>query len=136
MHEISKNNRVVVRISVCVVLAACCFSCAHAPVSAESDKNGINPGEAVIEFYRGPLNRLSAVRRGRCPMHPSCSEYSRQCYEKHGFFIGTIMTFDRLMRCGKDEVSLAPSVVANGIRKTWDPVESNDFWWNDSKSFP
>ena len=62
-------------------------------------------------------------------MHPSCSAYSREALEKHGSLIGWVMTFDRLMRCGRDEGTLSPRILVNGQLKVLDPVENNDFWW-------
>jgi len=85
----------------------------------------------MVRFYRGPLNHLSAVRYGECPMYPSDSEYSLQSIKKHGMFAGWIMSMDRLMRCGRDETKLSPKVLFNGKWKTYDPVEKNDFWWSD-----
>ena len=37
------------------------------------------------------------------------------------------MSMDRLMRCGRDEVRLAPKIWVNGEWKIFDPVETNDF---------
>ncbi|MCJ7539262.1 MAG: membrane protein insertion efficiency factor YidD [Desulfobacterales bacterium] len=85
----------------------------------------------MIEFYRGPLNHLSAVRSGECPMYPSDSKYSLQSIQKHGMFVGWIMAMDRLMRCGRDETRLSPKIIINGKSKYYDPVEKNDFWWSD-----
>ena len=83
----------------------------------------------LVDWYHGPLNHLSAVRRGPCPMHPSCSEYARQATAKHGPIIGWLMATDRLMRCGRDETRLAPKIRVNGRVKYHDPVDNNDFWW-------
>ena len=66
-------------------------------------------------------------------MHPSCSEYSRQAVEKHGFAVGWPMTLDRLMRCGRDEVKRSPMVYVDGMWKYYDPLENNDFWWSKSE---
>ena len=88
-----------------------------------------NPFSAMVQFYRGPLNHLSAVRIGQCPMYPSDSDYSLQSLEKHGMIMGWMMTLDRLMRCGRDETKLAPRVLVGGKWKSYDPVEKNDFWW-------
>ena len=88
-----------------------------------------NPFSAMVRFYRGPLNHLSAVRIGQCPMYPSDSDYSLQSLEKHGMIMGWMMTLDRLMRCGRDETKLAPRVLVDGKWKSYDPVEKNDFWW-------
>ncbi len=88
-----------------------------------------DPGSRIVAFYRGPLDHLSAVRYGGCPMHPSCSEYARKCLNKHGFIKGSIMAMDRLMRCGRDEMKLSPKIRVAGEIKYYDPVEGNDFWW-------
>jgi len=85
-------------LSACVLLKA----------TKEAPGNGDNLLAATIEIYRGPLNHLSAVRRGSCPMYPSCSEYSKQAIKKHGMTIGWMMTTDRLLRCGRDEMKLSP----------------------------
>ena len=86
---------------------------------------------SIVRFYQGPLNHLSAVKQSGCPMSPSCSEYSAQCVRKHGFFMGWIMTCDRLMRCGRDEVALSPRTFVNGKWRHYDPIEMNDYWWYD-----
>ena len=83
----------------------------------------------LFNLYRGPLNHLQAVRRGECPMYPSCSEFARQAIAKHGPLKGWLMATDRLIRCGRDETRLAPRVLVNGRIKYYDPVDSNDFWW-------
>ncbi len=109
------------------------FGCTHTS-SAEKEKLGsFNPMLSLVEFYRGPLDSLSAIKTGECPMYPSCSEYSVQALEKHGFFVGWMMTCDRLMRCGRSEMKLAPTILVDGKVKYYDPVEKNDFWWNKAK---
>ncbi len=111
----------------CVTLLPLLLSCAYSQGMKGEETSG--PLPSVINFYRGPLNRLSAVRHGACPMYPSCSEYSRQCIQKHGMIIGWMMTCDRLMRCGRDETQSAPEIRVNGKWKYDDAVERNDFWW-------
>ena len=88
-----------------------------------------SPATGIIHFYQGPLNHLSSVKYGQCPMYPSCSEYALCAIDKHGALIGWIMTFDRLMRCGRDEINLSPEIMVNGQWKIYDTVEQNDFWW-------
>lgn len=109
-----------------VILASCA---APDKIIQPSDDSGgfTTPGSALVRFYRGPLNHLSAVRYGECPMHPSCSEYSLQAFEKYGPVIGWIMTCDRLMRCGRDELRLAPEILVNGKKKCYDPPEANEW---------
>ena len=84
-------------------------------------------------FYIYPITffqkYISPVDGDRCPMYPSCSSYSKQAFQTHGFFMGWIMTCDRLMRCGRDETRLSPEIMQNGRRLTYDSLSQNDFWW-------
>ena len=105
------------------------MSCATIPVDHPETENPEASSSMLLDVYRGPLNHLSAVRRGPCPMHPSCSEYARQAMAKHGRIKGWLMATDRLMRCGRDETRLVPKVRVNGRIKYYDPVDNNDFWW-------
>ena len=66
-------------------------------------------------------------------MHPSCSKYSAQAFEKHGLFVGWMMTLDRLMRCGRDDMQSTPLIHIHGEWKRYDPLEANDFWWTSPK---
>ncbi len=109
------------------LIASCTYS---KSMQTETDRDA-DPLSLMVRFYRGPLNHLSAVRYGECPMYPSDSEYSLQSIQKHGMLVGWIMTMDRLMRCGRDETRLSPQVFINGKWKTYDPVGKNDFWWSD-----
>ena len=98
-------------------------SCAHlneTPGEAERNRDVFFP---VSEVYGKYLNSLGAVRHGSCPMFPSCSVYSKMAIEKHGFIVGWIMTFDRLLRCGRDETEHAPRFFFNGAWRYYDPVE-------------
>ena len=89
-----------------------------------------NPFRFVVEMYR---ENISPIDGKDCPMCPSCSEYSIRSFEKHGFFVGWMMTIDRLFRCGRDELRLAPQVMVNGEIRWYDPPENNDFWWHDDR---
>jgi len=80
----------------------------------------------TARLYKGYLNSLEGVRHGSCPMFPSCSQYNRLAVKKFGPLKGWVMTFDRLLRCGRDETSLAPQIFIHGVLKYWDPVENND----------
>jgi len=106
-------------------------SCVLLEAAREAPGNDDNFLAATIQVYRGPLNHLSAVRRGTCPMYPSCSVYSKQAIKKHGMIIGWIMAADRLMRDGRDEMKLSPQIFVNGILLHYDPVEINDYWWTE-----
>lgn len=82
---------------------------------------------APIHFFR---TYLSGADGHRCPMSPSCSRYALTAIERHGPFMGWIMTFDRLMRCGRDELTVCPAVMTQNGPRCRDTVENNDFWWN------
>ena len=87
-------------------------------------------GNIFIQFYQ---DHISAADGNRCPMTPSCSEYAAQAVKKHGPIMGWIMACDRLMRCGRDEVRLAPRVQISNHEYVADPVSANDFWWFNKK---
>jgi hypothetical protein len=92
---------------------------------AQKDKSGFNMGAWFVSIFR---EHISPVDGDRCPSLPSCASYSVEAFRKHGFFIGWVMTVDRLIHEG-DEGSVSLVVYHNGGTKILDPVENNDFWW-------
>jgi putative membrane protein insertion efficiency factor len=90
----------------------------------------LNPGPALVRFYR---TYISPIDGSHCGMYPSCSEYSIEAFKKHGFFMGWIMTTDRLYRCGRDELKRSPWIRVDGELKCYDPVSNNDFWWHEGR---
>jgi putative component of membrane protein insertase Oxa1/YidC/SpoIIIJ protein YidD len=85
-----------------------------------------NPVLKPLQLITGIISRADG---DRCPMVPTCSAYSAQAIQKHGLLKGWIMTCDRLMRCGRDELRLSDMVLINGRKRSHDPVSNNDFWW-------
>jgi len=85
-----------------------------------------NPGAWLVSIFR---DYISAVDGDRCPSFPSCSSFSVQAFNKHGFVMGWLMTVDRLIHEGKEETEVSPFVYVNGRLSIYDPVENNDFWW-------
>ena len=82
----------------------------------------------LVAFYQ---NHISKIDGSRCPMHPSCSSYFQQAFKKHNFMIATIMTFDRLLRCGGDELKFSSIIeIESNKKRCFDPVAHNDFWWD------
>lgn len=79
-------------------------------------------------FASSVWRHISAVDGQRCPSEPTCSSYSAQVFKKHGFFIGWVMTVDRLIH-EPDEGRDSPLVRRDGVFKIFDPVENNDYWW-------
>lgn len=84
----------------------------------------------AVGFYQ---SYISPVNGERCPMIPTCSAYAVQAIKKHGFFIGIMMTADRLIH-ESDEIRYAPMII-NGDKVSFhDPVSNNDFWFDRENS--
>jgi len=92
-----------------------------------------NPGAWLVSIFR---DYVSAVDGDRCPSAPSCSSFSVQAFNRHGFVMGWLMTVDRLIHEGKEEIRVSPLVYVNGRLRIYDPVENNDFWWPKPKEDP
>ncbi len=71
---------------------------------------------------------LTSVTASRCPMIPSCSNYSLEAIRKHGAIMGILLTADRLLHEWEEQRHV-PLVRRQGRVGRWDPVEANDFWW-------
>jgi uncharacterized protein len=102
----------------------------HSNLTPVSDE--VSPISSMIYFYQGPMDHLSSVRFGECPMFPHCSAYALSAIEKHGVLLGWFMTCDRLMRCGRDEIDISPEIIVDGKVKTFDPVDRNDKWFEEN----
>ncbi|MEG2429243.1 MAG: membrane protein insertion efficiency factor YidD [Oscillospiraceae bacterium] len=50
----------------------------------------------LVNFYR---KFISPLFKPCCRFFPTCSEYSRQSFEKFGFFKGLYLTIRRICRC-------------------------------------
>ncbi len=99
----------------------------------DADRESTSPlGSLLIGSIRFYQDVISSVIGADCPMHPSCSAYGIEAIEKHGFFVGILMTADRLIH-ESDEISLGPEIETEGRLKVHDPVENNDFWWTGPK---
>jgi putative component of membrane protein insertase Oxa1/YidC/SpoIIIJ protein YidD len=97
--------------------------------------DGRHEGPLAIKIYQKYISGIG----DRCSMYPSCSHYSSQAIQKHGWLKGWIMSCDRLMRCGRDEVNLSDPIMVNGRPHIYDPVSRNDIWksntsWNPLSS--
>jgi putative membrane protein insertion efficiency factor len=80
----------------------------------------------LLRFYQ---TRISPLDGNRCPMYPTCSQYSVQAIHKHGPVIGAVMTVDRLIH-EADEQRFAPLVKVGDRYRFIDSVADNDFWWS------
>jgi hypothetical protein len=79
----------------------------------------------MLTFYQ---KTIGPVVSGRCPMYPTCSQYSVEAIHKHGPVVGIVMTADRMMH-ELDEQNHAPLIKVGGRYRYSDPVRNNDFWW-------
>ncbi len=59
------------------------------------------------------LKYISPIDGDRCPMYPSCSQYTSTVFARHGTLLGFVLTTERLTRCGNDLWNY-PHVVQNG----------------------
>ena len=124
---ILKMKALLYLVVVCWFLALPMSAPAHDPDPSE---DGPNQESSLflfpISFYQ---KIISPAVGNRCQMSPSCSAYSKEAFQTHGFFLGWIMTCDRLMRCGRDETDLSPGgVLTPEGRLTLDPLSANDSW--------
>jgi putative component of membrane protein insertase Oxa1/YidC/SpoIIIJ protein YidD len=92
---------------------------------AAPDRISNTPFLWLLSFYQKVIGPVNA---GRCPMYPTCSQYSVQALHKHGPVIGIVMTADRLIH-EANEQQYAPLIKVGTRLRFHDPVENNDFWW-------
>ncbi len=93
---------------------------APAEPSRPPDETGnLHPALWLINLYR---DHISPIDGDRCPSLPSCSSYSFQAIEKHGLFLGWMMTVGRLIHEGREETKVSPVVFYEGKWKIFDPV--------------
>ena len=124
-------NFIILFIVFCVV-----WGCAHtgqgmrADQRNGSDGNKEKRGEALLSSIKFYQDYISRVDGDRCVMYPTCSQYCSEAIKKHGPLMGWIMCSDRLMRDGRDETRLSDPVWVNGVRRSYDPLSNNDFWWH------
>jgi hypothetical protein len=97
------------------------------PPPPTDETGGFHPALWLVTLYR---EHISPIDGDRCPSLPTCSFYSFQAFEKHGFFLGWMMTVDRLIHEGQEETKVSPVVFSEGKWKIFDPVSNNDFWWH------
>jgi len=95
-----------------------------AGASAESLRQAVGVSPADV-WARGAYvvyrHVIRPARGGACPMHPSCSHYSEQAFQKRGPLIGLLVTADRLIRCGGDSDMYLRILTRDGVRR-YDPV--------------
>jgi hypothetical protein len=117
----------------CTLIAILLVALTAHPARAGS----VGDGSAADDFrettWSSPLivfqRVISRADGDRCPMTPSCSHYAATVFQHYHPVTAWILTCDRLLRCGHDEVRLAPRVWVDGRPRAFDPVAANTFWW-------
>jgi putative membrane protein insertion efficiency factor len=64
-----------------------------------SPREGLSLQYLAIFLIKAYQNTLGFVFPQACRFYPSCSEYSIQAFERHGFFKGGWLSIRRLLRC-------------------------------------
>jgi len=86
-----------------------------------------NPVNIVLQtgitLYR---KVISSSQADACNFYPSCSRFAQRAIQRYGFFWGTLMTSDRLMRCNPS-ASKHANTYYSGLHENYiyDPVEKN-----------
>ncbi|MBR1883533.1 MAG: membrane protein insertion efficiency factor YidD [Clostridia bacterium] len=50
----------------------------------------------LISFYQ---KHISIGTKKNCKFYPTCSEYSKQAFEKYGFIKGLVLSIKRIIKC-------------------------------------
>jgi len=127
---ITKNRVKPLLPGICLAIAMVIFVCPAVAQEKKGDPYEKSLGNALTFPVRLYKKYASGADGARCPMYPSCSTYAVDAFHKHGMIMGWIMTCDRLMRCGRDEIRLTEPVKIGQKRLRPDPVDNNDFWWD------
>lgn len=103
------------------------------PFKHKSIDNYEKYGEGENIFLNFYQKWISPVNGGnKCPMHPSCSQYSKIAFQVLPWYKANIKSLERLLRCG-NELCLYPRVQINGKIRWYDPVVTKESM-NENKS--
>lgn len=109
-----------------VFFAPCAATGAEPEKSVDDPKHSSTQLSTPIQFFQKTLSRADG---NRCPMYPSCSHYALEAFSKHNVLSAWVLTSDRLLRCGHDEIRLSKKIRVGGRVKSYDPLSANTFWW-------
>jgi len=92
----------------------------------EEPQADTSPFDQAVRFFQRTISRVDGPR---CPMYPTCSAYSRQALAKHGPWVGTMLTVDRLIHENDPREKRHPVKIGGRVRYA-DPLSANDYWLN------
>lgn len=82
------------------------------------------PGAWIIAFYQ---RQIRPALGERCSLSPSCSEYAREAFHKHGL-LGFALAADRLFREPSVVAAAAKPIKLDGKLLYEDPLSAHDWW--------
>ena len=82
----------------------------------------------LIDFFR---HVISPADGPRSPSYPTGSAYGKQAVETYGFFLGVVLTADRLIH--EADRPFGPVITVYGKARYYDPLKNNTYWWDASK---
>ncbi len=97
---------------------------AASPKTTDATATELSLLHSGIHFFQ---NYISPVDGSRCPMSPTCSTYALQALDKHGPWLGTLLTVDRLLHENDPREKRIPVYGGDRLR-FYDPLSNNDFW--------
>jgi hypothetical protein len=98
----------------------------HPPASSPDPSTAGLIARGWLTFYQ---QWLGVLMQSNCRMAPSCSNYSIEAIRKHGAAVGIVMTADRLLHEGDEQIAQR-YIRSAGFAYCPDPVSNNDFWWH------
>lgn len=51
------------------------------------------------QLFLSPLLKLFLGPGGRCRFYPTCSQYARECFDRHPFPVALYLSIRRLLKC-------------------------------------
>lgn len=106
---------------------------AHPVFASEGPKEATTTSSSwtfPIKLFQKSISRADG---DRCPMYPSCSQYAAKAFQRHGAVKGWILSCDRLLRCGHDEIRRSPKIRVKSKTRAYDPIEANTHWWSEGR---
>ncbi len=76
----------------------------------------------MIDIYKKDLSSINFVRKGSCPMYPSCSAFAEEAFTRFNFFKAFVISSERLVRCGRDSTKKLNLIKVNNQLKYFDPL--------------
>lgn len=91
-----------------------------------------NPVNIVLQTGITMYQKVfSSSQADACNFYPSCSRFAQRAIQRYGFFWGTLMASDRLMRCNPSAFIHAETYYCSGRHSgvfnyhIYDPVHNN-----------